>query len=244
MNLMYARCELLRTFRNRRFFLFTLGFPVILYFVIAGPNRHVHDFANSGLSAPLYYMIGLVGFGTMAGMLSSGARIAAERTAGWTRQLRITPLSPRAYFRVKVATGYLMAFVTIAVLYACGAALGVSIPAGRWLEMTGMILVGLLPFAAMGIVLGHLVTADSVGPAVGGLLSLLALVGGSWFPISGHGLLHDIAQFIPSYWLIRASHIAVGGHGWNGEGWSVMAAWTLAGVIAGAWAYRRDTGRV
>ncbi len=50
-------------------------------------------------------MVGLASFGTMSAMLSCGARIAAERAVGWNRQLRITPLSPRAYFRVKVLTG-------------------------------------------------------------------------------------------------------------------------------------------
>ena len=39
----YIRFELLRTFRNRRFFLFSFGFPLVLYFLIAGPNGHVHS---------------------------------------------------------------------------------------------------------------------------------------------------------------------------------------------------------
>jgi len=48
----YTRYEVLRAFRNRRFFMFSLGFPLVLYFVIAAPNRSVHDFAGSGVSAP------------------------------------------------------------------------------------------------------------------------------------------------------------------------------------------------
>ena len=35
MNTAYLRFELLRTFRNRRFFIFSLGFPLVLYFLIA-----------------------------------------------------------------------------------------------------------------------------------------------------------------------------------------------------------------
>ena len=41
--LTYMRYELLRTFRNRRFFILSLGFPLVLYFVIAGPNRNVQS---------------------------------------------------------------------------------------------------------------------------------------------------------------------------------------------------------
>src|SRR6202042_1727967 len=169
--------------------------------------------------------------GPMSALVSSGTRVATEATDGWTRQVRITPLKTSAYFFAKVGTGYAMAAVTIALLYASGIAIGVSLGAGRWLEMTGLLLVGLVPFAALGILLGHLLTADSIGPAVGGLVSLLALVSGSWFPLGSHGFLHDIAQFLPSYWLVRASHVSLGGQAWTAGGWVVVVAWTLVLAI-------------
>ena len=122
-------------------------------------------------------------------------------------------------------------------------ALGVSLPAGRWLAMTGLLLVGLIPFAALGIALGHLLSSDSIGPAVGGLVGVLALLGGSWFPISGHGFLHDLAQALPSYWLVQASHVGLGQGGWGIHGWLVMATWTVVLVALAIRAYRHDTGR-
>jgi ABC-2 type transport system permease protein len=240
----YTRYELLRTVRNRRFFVFSLGFPLVLFFLIAGPQRDVHNLGGTGISAPLYFMVGLVAFGGMATMLSAGARIAAERSAGWNRQLRITPLTAFAYFRTKVVTAYLTAALTIAVLYVSGAALGVSISLGDWLAMTALILVGLIPFAALGILIGHLLTADSVGPAVGGSISLFAFLGGTWFPLGNSGVLHSIAQFLPSYWVVQASHISVGGAGWSLTGWAVVVGWTVVLSLAAGWAYRRDTGRV
>jgi ABC-2 type transport system permease protein len=240
----YTRYELLRTLRNRRFFILSLGFPVVLFFVIAGPQRSNHNFGGTGISAPLYYMVGMVAFGTMSAMLSSGARIAAERAVGWNRQLRISPLTSRSYFRAKVLTAYMMALLSMVVLYLCGASLGVSLPATDWLEMTGLILVGLAPFAALGITLGHMLTPDSIGPAMGGGVSLLALLGGTWFPLSHHGFLHDIAQFIPSYWLVQASHIALGGHAWSAKAWIVVAGWTVVLVALARRAYRNDTARV
>jgi ABC-2 type transport system permease protein len=164
----YLRFELIRTLRNRRVMIFSLAFPIVLYLLIAGPNKHEHSLGGTGISAPLYFMIGLAAFGTMNAMLSSGARIAAERSVGWNRQLRITPLTTRQYFRAKVATSYLLAIVALLALYVAGAALGVSLPADGWVQMTGLILIGLVPFAAMGIWLGHMLTADSVGPAIGG----------------------------------------------------------------------------
>jgi ABC-2 type transport system permease protein len=239
----YIRYELVRTFRNRRFFFFSVGFPLVLFFLIAGPNKNESDFQSSGLSAPLYYMVGLAAFGTMNAMLSSGARIAGERSVGWNRQLRITPLSTRTYFRAKVLTAYLMALVTLAVLYIAGISLGVSLSANDWVQMTGLILVGLIPFAALGILFGHLLTVDSIGPAMGGATALLAFLGGVWFPITG-GVMGKIAQALPSYWLVQASHVALGGRGWSITGWAVVATWSVVAAALAARAYRRDTKRV
>jgi ABC-2 type transport system permease protein len=238
--LLYTRYELLRTFRNRRFLILSLGFPVILYFSIAGPNRHKH---LEGISFPLYYMAAMATFGAMSAMLSSGARISAERAVGWNRQLRISPLSARAYFRAKVLTAYLMALFSLVVLFVCGSSLGVSLAAGDWLKMTGLMLVGLIPLAALGILIGHLLTPDSIGPAMGGGVSLLALFGGVWFPL-GSGALHEIAQFIPSYWLVQASHVALGGRPWGAKAWVVIAAWTLVLTALARRAYRNDTARI
>ena len=61
----YVKYELLRTFRNRRFFIISLGFPLVLYFMIAAPNRHVQSIGGSGIPAPLYFMVSLAGFGCM-----------------------------------------------------------------------------------------------------------------------------------------------------------------------------------
>ncbi len=239
----YLRFELLRTLRNRRFFIFSLVFPLILFFLIAGPQKDDHDFAGTGIPAPLYFMVGLVGFGAMAAMLSSGARIAGEREVGWNRQLRITPLKPREYLRAKVLTAYMMASISIVLMYVAGAALGVRIPAGRWVEMTALILIGLVPFAAFGIFIGHQLTVDSIGPVMGGGISLLALLGGTWGPIAKAGFFYDLARVLPSYWLVQASHIALGGDAWGAMGWAVMAFWSVVFSALALRAFRRDTAR-
>ncbi len=238
----YVRTEILRTFRNRRFVFFALGFPLVLYALIAAPNRGEGDLAGTGIPAPLYFMIGLAAFGTMNAMLSTGARIAGERSVGWNRQLRLTPLSPRTYFRAKVATSYLMALATLACLYAAGFAFGVSLSLRTWITMTALVLVGLVPFAAIGVLFGHLLTTDSIGPVLGGSTALFALLGGAWFPITGGAML-KVAEVLPSYWLVQASRVGIGGHAWGAEGWLVIGVWTAVATALATRAYRRDTKR-
>jgi ABC-2 type transport system permease protein len=243
-SLVYTRFELRRTLRNRRLLFFSIGFPVIFYFLIAAPNKTNASFEKTaGLSAPLYYMTGLAAFGTMSAMFTSGGRIAGERSVGWTRQLRITPLTTRAYFRAKVTTAYMMAAISLVVLYICGSSLGVSLPAAKWIEMTALIVVALLPFAAMGVALGHVLDVDSIGPATGVSLAIFAFLGGTWFPITS-GFLYDFGQLLPSWWLVQASHVALGGSAWGVKGWAVVVVWTVACTALARYAYRRDTRKV
>lgn len=244
----YTKYELVRAFRNRRFFVFSIGFPVVMYFLLAGPNRNSETFTREtgGITAPLFYMVGLLSFGGMVAALGGGARIAAERSVGWNRQLRLTPLTPRQYFRTKILTGYLMVLCSMVLLYLAGMSLGVRLPFADWIDMSALVLIALAPFAALGIALGHLLTTDSMGPAMGGASSLFAFLGGTWFPITGHGLFVDFCKALPSYWLTRAGRVGLGtGHNpWGVTGWLVVGAWFVACSAFAMWAYRRDTRRV
>ena len=239
--LTYTRFELLRTFRNVRFFIFSLVFPLILFYVVAGSNRHT---TIGGIPFPTYYMAGMISWGAMTAVLAAGARIAAERSVGWNRQLRLTPLSPRTYFRAKIVTGYAMAAISIALLCFAGLSLDVHLAAGRWTQMITLVLVGLIPFAAMGVLLGHLLSVDSMGPALGGISALFALLGGAWGPLGQTGALHHVIELLPSYWIVQAGHVAYTGQGWPAQAWVVIGVWTAGCAVLAARAYRRDTQRV
>jgi ABC-2 type transport system permease protein len=236
----YVRYELLRTFRSVRFFVFSLIFPLVLFLLVAGPNRHER---LDGTLFPVYYLAGMVAWGTMAAVVASGARIAAERSVGWNRQLRLTPLKVPAYFGAKVLCGYAMAMLSILLLDVAAVSIGVRLSAGEWASMTAMVLIGLIPFAALGILMGHLLTIDSIGPAMGGATALFALLGGAWGPLASDGFLRKVSEMIPSYWLVQAGKLALGGDAWPVKGWIVLAVWTVVLGRLAMRAYRRDTAR-
>jgi ABC-2 type transport system permease protein len=238
--LTYTRYEVVRTVRNRYFFIFSLIFPLILFFTIAGSNRHTRI---DGIGFPLYYMTGMIAFGTLAGVIAGGSRIALERSVGWTRQMRITPLTVPSYFRAKLTTGYLMAAISIVLISFAGVSLGVSLDARQWLTMAGLVLVALIPFAVLGILMGHLLTVDSMGPAMGGLTSLFSLLGGAFGPLATSGMLHSIVELLPSYWLVQAGKTALVGGGWPAKGWLVIAVWTVVLTRLAFVAYRRSSIR-
>jgi ABC-2 type transport system permease protein len=237
----YVRYELLRTVRNRRFLIFSLAFPLILFLAVAGPNKNA---TIDGIHFPVYYLAGMASWGSMSAVMSSGARVAQERQIGWTRQLRVTPLRPRMYFAAKVVSGYLMALFAIAVLSLAATSVGVRLDVTQWSTMIGLLLVGLIPFVVLGILLGHLVSVDSLGPVVGGGTSLLALLGGAFGPLATSGAFLAVVKCLPSYWLVQAGRSALTGTGWPTEAWIVLAVWTIALFRVAVVVYQRDTKRV
>jgi ABC-2 type transport system permease protein len=237
----YLRYEVLRNFRNWRFLFLTLAFPLVLYLLIGSVNRHV-QFEH--VPFPVYFMTAMATLGTMAAVISGCAIIATERATGWTRQMRITPLPAWTYFRAKVAVGYLRALLTLVLLALAGTAFGVRLPAQGWLTVLGLFLVGLIPFAVLGILLGHLIGADAAALATGGIVTLFALLGGVYgFQVATSGPVLAIIKALPSYWLVQAGKTAVGGHDWPAQGWIVIAAWTIVLVPLAVRVYRRDTSR-
>lgn len=236
----YLRFELLRTVRNRQMFVFSIGMPVLLFALIALPNRHEK---LAGAPFATYYMVGMIAWGSMAAVVAGGARIAMERSSGWNRQLRTTPLSPRVYLAGKIVCGYVTAAVTIGVMALAGSVAGVRLDLGQWIGLVTLTLVGLAPFSAMGIAFGHLLRSDTLGAALGASISVFGLLGGSWGPIASSGWLHVLGQALPSYWLVQAGPWAFDGGGWPLRGWLVVGTWTAAMVGLATVAYRRDTSR-
>lgn len=241
MGLIYVRYELLRTLRNRRFVIFSFVFPLVLYLAFASTDRHAK---LGGVPFPLYYMIAMAGFGALIAAISIGPRISAERQMGWTRQMRITPLPTWYYFTAKIIAGYAIACLTLVILYIAGLAFGVHLSVIHWLVMTVLFLVALLPFTILGVMIGHLLKPDSMGPVTGGVSTLFLLIGGGFGNIGGDGLLHKFFELIPSYWLIRAGAVSLGGSPWTLEGWLVIVLWTTAFAFLARLAYLRDTARV
>ena len=146
MSTTYFKYELLRLVRNRRFFFFSLVFPLMLLLVFGLSNRGAMvTFGSVTLQFILFYIVGMAGYGAMMASISGGARIASERSVGWNRQLRLTHLSVSTYVAAKILTSYVMALISIAVLFVAGLIFGVHVPVGRWGEMIGLILVGVSP---------------------------------------------------------------------------------------------------
>jgi ABC-2 type transport system permease protein len=238
----HFRYEILRTLRNRVFYGVTLALPLALFFGVASGQRHA---TFNGTSFPLYFMTAMAVYGSMFAVVGPGARIARDRAGGWTRQLRITPLRARTDLTAKVVSAYLLAVPTLVLLFLAGASLGVRLAASQWLEMSGLILAGLVPFIVIGFILGFVMSVDALTPALGGIVVLFSLFGGVYgFELAKSGPLFDVMKALPSSWLVQAGKTVVSGTGgWPAQAWIVIAAWTVILVPLAGLAYRRASAR-
>ena len=240
-NTTHLRYDILRMYRVPTTVGLTIALPLVVYYAVTPGNRHAHP---EGITFALYFMTGMAAYGAMWAAVAPGARIARDRAGGWTRHTRTTPLRTGTYFASKVVTAYLVAIPALVLLYLAGASLGVRLDATQWLEMTGLLLIGLAPFVVIGIALGHLLTVEAMVPAVGGIVVLFALLGGAFGRLFTGGVGLTIVKLLPSYWLVQAGKSASGGGDWPAEGWIVVAIWIVALVPLAVLVYRRDTSRV
>src|SRR6476660_5278296 len=170
--------EIRRMLRNRRTVMFIVVFPILFFFMFRA-GGHGADAAR----IQSYVLISMAVYGAMVGTTAGGAAVAVERSLGWSRQLRLTPLRPGAYVAMKVLTAMTLGLIAIVAEFAVGAMSGVHLAPHVWL-LSGLAgWLGSFVFAAFGLFMGFLLPSENVMQFVGPILAVLAMFGGLFIPL-------------------------------------------------------------
>lgn len=243
-NLTLLRIEIRRLMRNRRAVVFTLIMPVLLYLMIGTNSSYATDSAGSG-NVSAYILISMATYGAVLATTSGGAMVAVERALGWSRQLRLTPLSPVAYIGVKAIVSMTLGLLSVAAVNVVGAITGKPVMATHiWIEAALIAWLGSVVFSAFGLFMGYLLPSENVMQVLGPVLAALAALGGLWFPISSHSVLGHISACTPIYGLANLARwpLLGGSIHWL---WIVnLAGWFALFVAGAAWRMSKDTARV
>jgi len=236
----YLKFELMRFVREPRLLLFTVMMPVVSYVVFTG----VGDMKGTAEGVPLAatLMIGMAGYGAIIGVLSLGIGVSTERTQGWLRQLRVTPLSPRAVVAVKTLTSTVVAIPSvIAVGIAGHFEHHVDLPVSRWIWILVAMWLGTAPFALLGLAIGYALPPNLAQPASFLSFFSLSVLGGLLVPVAAFpSALQHLARALPSNRYAELGWRAAAGHLPTGLGAGVLTAWTVAFAVLAAVAYRRS----
>jgi ABC-2 type transport system permease protein len=193
-----AKAEVNRLRRNRRYFVFTLLFPVVLYLAIGKEHAQAY-----GVDFKAFYMLAMATLGAFSGALTGNAqRIAQEKKEGWIRQLRLTPLPANAYVISKILLSMVITVPTVAIVLLLGRFYGnVQLPLWQWLVILVTIWFGTTIFAALAVAIGYRFPPDQVQAVSMILYFGFAILGGLWFPVSG--VVRQIGETLPTYAVVK-----------------------------------------
>jgi ABC-2 type transport system permease protein len=243
-NLTILNLELRRLLRNRRTVIFTLIMPVALFLLIGLNSEYVHKSVGRG-NVSAYLMISFGVYGAVLATTSGGAMVSVERALGWSRQLRLTPLSSIAYIAVKMTIALTLGLTSLLAVYVVGVLSGkATMPLWVWIASAAIGWVGSLVFAAFGLFMGYLLPSENVMQILGPVMAGLAAIGGVWFPLPDGSTIQHIAQFTPMYGLAELARAPLTG-GAVEVGWIAnVVVWLAIFVGGAAWRFRKDTARV
>ncbi|OLZ46809.1 ABC transporter permease [Amycolatopsis keratiniphila] len=242
MNPTYLKTEIVRTFRSTRFVLFAVAFPVLMFLLQA------NVFASGQLNISGVIMVNMMAFGAFSAAMTSGAKLAIERSTGWQRQLRLTPLTGAGYLGGKALSAMLVALPSLLLVPLVGVLVqGVHLDAAGWLRLVLGIWLGAIPLVLLGLLLGQFGTPESMQPLNMIVMMGMGFLGGLWIPIDGMpSWMADLAQVTPTYWLIQLVRPVVTDQHTVSlpAALGVLAAWTAVLGTLVIRRYRKDSARV
>jgi ABC-2 type transport system permease protein len=172
--------------------------------------------------------------------------VSIERAAGWSRQIRVTPLSPLAYIITKMVSSLVLAAGSVIVVNVVAViSQKPSMPVQDWIACALLVWIGSLVFAALGVFIGYLLPAENVMQIIGVLLALTSFAGGLLIPLSqlSPGV-RAVAKFTPLFGLNQLVHVPLVG-GAIQPSWVLnLVVWFAIFVGGATWRLRLDTGRV
>jgi ABC-2 type transport system permease protein len=237
--------EIIRTLRIPALLLPSLIFPSLFFLLFGLPNNH---YTIGAVSGGTYLLVSYGCYSAMStAFLSFGINTASERGMGWNKILRASPINPLLLFIAKFVSIVVVVMLSVLILAVVGITIGkVSLSPLTWLKLLGILLIGMIPFVALGQVLGFAAGPNSA-PAIGNLVFIpLSFFSGILIPIVAlPDFAKNFAIYTPSYHVGQLAWHAIGA----GDSTSsvIHLVWTIGYTLLfiglALFAYRRDAGK-
>jgi len=245
MLVMQTWSEMRMRWRIPAFSVTIVALPVLFFTFFGLP--YVKQTLSSGTSLGVYLLASFAAYSVGSVMVFGfGIGVATERALKVDVLMRATPLPPLVAILAKVLNAQVYALLSLVVLIVYGNVVGgIRQHSAVWITMIAWLLVGSVPFIALGFAIGYL-SGPNVAPAAANLVYLpLSFASGLFMPLSQlPGFVQRLAPYLPAYHFGQLAWRAVGA---AAEPLSVALAW-LAGYTAlflaiALRAYRREESR-
>jgi ABC-2 type transport system permease protein len=194
------RLALLQLWRTPAFAIPTLLFPLAFY----GLFGLLLPAPEAGAEVARYLLASYGAFGVIGpALFGFGVGMAMERQMGWLALKQVSPLPMGAYFAGKLAGALVFGLAVVVGLGLMAAGFGgVVLAPGQWLLLAGVLVLGSLPFCAMGLWVATLVEARAAVAIVNLIYLPMSVLSGLWFPIHFFPeAMQALALLLPAYHL-------------------------------------------
>lgn len=214
----------------------SLAFPILLLMLLAHGfgNEPDPDVGGIGLT-DFYVPVYLSATVAVMGLMGVPTQVAAYRERGVLRRYRAAGVPSMALVLSQIAVTVALALVgAIVMVWLARIGFDLNLPAS-WIGTAVSFLVGTVAFAAMGVLLGVLLstarTAQGLGLAL--FFGLFFIAGGGPPPAILPDAINTFVDFTPMGWLVDAVSEPWHGKGWNPVALALLATLgTLSAVLA------------
>jgi len=202
---------------------------------------------HSGVDFRQYFLAGIIESGIVSTSFNNLAiNLAYERESGRLKRLAGTPMPKAAYFIGKMGMCLVSGVIQTSLMLAFAVTLyGLDLPAdaGRWLALGGILVLGSLTCALIGLVYSLWPKeADNAPAYVMPPYLFLQFISGVFFVITDlNKTLQTIASLFPLRWMASSLryvflpdgfHVAEPGHQWSiGMAFTVIGAWLVGAFL-------------
>lgn len=194
-------------------YIFCLGFPLVMLFVMTLVNDGIPDEAGMTIFRIDNLAGGIAVFGLTFVMLFTCLSVAKDRSGAFLVRLYATPMTSGDFILGYVLPTSLLAVLQILITFA--ASLVVSLITGIELDPLGLLLalLSLLPTVIMmisfGLLFGTLFSEKAAPGLCSIVISLASFLGGVWFDADGMGgVMLKICEALPFYHAVKAARTA------------------------------------
>jgi ABC-2 type transport system permease protein len=198
------------------------------------------DTLATELDDPVEFLLpGVLALSVMAtAMVALGIATGFERRYGVLKRLGSTPLSRSGLLAAKTVTVLAIEMVQFALVFAVGAALGWEWTGGV-LPAFGLLALGTLAFAGIGLLMAGTLRAEATLAAANGLFVGLLFLGGMAYPLDRlPAALETIARLLPAAALSETVRAVLTPEAFAWGEFAVLAAWAIAAPAAAARCFR------
>lgn len=234
--LRHFQAKVLHLLRQPSYVVTTLLFPSLFFLFFAAPNAETPEKANLLMASFAAFAVLGVAF------FQFGLDFSQERATAWYRYMRTLPASPWTFFAARCLTAIFFSILSAGVVMAV---VTIFTPANlgalALLKLTGVLMVGSLPFCVLGLCIGYFVKPATALPVTNLIYLLLSFAGGLWIPPAGlHPKIQEVSTWLPSRFYGEWAWGAALGTGTQAGAILGLAITFLLALPIAVWGHRRS----